>query len=169
MFSCPGALEGTTVCGSGLKRLRRRGNSLKSHPTDWWSLGTNSGPLVTRRVTYSLHHAESSVTLFIFVGLVWRFVILVLVGYTWQNILEDAFIISLGVPFTRQYSLEILLVIVFFKHAPSSLGQRSKLRCFVRGSPKLTRLFFKLILRGEQIQITLKAGHHWPTSEMPIN
>ena len=52
-------VSGTTVNGSGLKRLRRRGNGLKSHSTDWWSWGTNSGPLVTRRETYSLHHADS--------------------------------------------------------------------------------------------------------------
>ena len=115
--------------------------------------GTNLGPLVTRRETYSLHHADSSVTLFIFVGLVWRFVIVVLFGYTWQINLEDAFIISLGVPLTRRYSLEIVLIIVFFKHAPSSLGQRCKHRCFVRGSSGLTSFFlFKLILRGERIQ-----------------
>ena len=45
VFLCLGALEGTTGNGSGLKRLRRRGNGLKSHSTDWWSRGTNSGPL----------------------------------------------------------------------------------------------------------------------------
>ena len=42
---CPGTPEGSTGCGSGfkaqpavvlvLKRLRRRVNGLKSHPTDW--------------------------------------------------------------------------------------------------------------------------------------
>ena len=32
---CPGTPEGSTGSGSGLKRLRRRGNGLKSHPTDW--------------------------------------------------------------------------------------------------------------------------------------
>ena len=30
-----------------LKRLRRWGNSLKSHPTDWWSHRLNVGPLGT--------------------------------------------------------------------------------------------------------------------------
>ena len=47
VFLCPGTLEGTTVSGSGLKRLKRLGNGLESHPTDWWSQGTYSGPLVT--------------------------------------------------------------------------------------------------------------------------
>ena len=40
---CPGTPKGSTSSGSGfkaavvlvLKRLRRRGNGLKSHPTDW--------------------------------------------------------------------------------------------------------------------------------------
>ena len=33
---CPGTPEGSTGSGSGfLKRLRKRENSLKSHPTDW--------------------------------------------------------------------------------------------------------------------------------------
>ena len=32
---CPGTPEGSTGSGSVLKRLRRRGNGLKSHPTDW--------------------------------------------------------------------------------------------------------------------------------------
>ena len=32
---CPGTPEGSTGSGSGLKRLRRRDNGLKSHPTDW--------------------------------------------------------------------------------------------------------------------------------------
>ena len=31
----PGTPEGSTGSGSGLKRLRRRVNGLKSHPTDW--------------------------------------------------------------------------------------------------------------------------------------
>ena len=53
---CPGAPEGSTGRGSGLKRLRRRGHGLKSHPTDWWSPLSNSGTLGTRRVTYLLHH-----------------------------------------------------------------------------------------------------------------
>ena len=48
MVSCflwPGALEGSTDSGSGLKRLRRQGQSLKSHRTDLESRGSNSGPL----------------------------------------------------------------------------------------------------------------------------
>ena len=32
---CPGTPAGTTGSGLVLKRLRRRGNGLKSHPTDW--------------------------------------------------------------------------------------------------------------------------------------
>ena len=32
---CPGAPEGSTSSGSGFKRLRKRGNGLKAHPTDW--------------------------------------------------------------------------------------------------------------------------------------
>ena len=32
---CPGTPEGSTGSGSGFKHLRRRGNGLKSHPTDW--------------------------------------------------------------------------------------------------------------------------------------
>ena len=32
---CPGTPKGSTGSDSGLKRLRRRGNGLKSHPTDW--------------------------------------------------------------------------------------------------------------------------------------
>ena len=32
---CPGTPEGSTGSGSDLKRLRRRGNGLKSHLTDW--------------------------------------------------------------------------------------------------------------------------------------
>ena len=35
MVLCPGTPDGSTGSGSGLKRLRRRGNGLKSHPTDW--------------------------------------------------------------------------------------------------------------------------------------
>ena len=34
-FLCPGTPEGSTSCGSGLKRLRRRGHGLKSYPTGW--------------------------------------------------------------------------------------------------------------------------------------
>ena len=36
---CPGAPEGSTCSGSGLKHIRRRGHSLKSQPTDWESHG----------------------------------------------------------------------------------------------------------------------------------
>ena len=36
---CPGTPEGSTDKGSGLKRLRRRDNGLKSHPTDWEKQG----------------------------------------------------------------------------------------------------------------------------------
>ena len=32
---CPGTPEGSTGSGSSFKRLRRPGNGLKSHPTDW--------------------------------------------------------------------------------------------------------------------------------------
>ena len=32
---CPGTPEAPTGSGSGFKRLRRRGNGLKSHLTDW--------------------------------------------------------------------------------------------------------------------------------------
>ena len=32
---CPGTPEGSTGSSSGLKRLRRQGNGLKPHPTDW--------------------------------------------------------------------------------------------------------------------------------------
>ena len=32
---CPGAWEGSRAVGLVLKGLRRRGHSLKSHPTDW--------------------------------------------------------------------------------------------------------------------------------------
>ena len=36
VFLCPGTPEGSTGSGSKvLKRLRRRNNGLKSHPTDW--------------------------------------------------------------------------------------------------------------------------------------
>ena len=42
---CPGAPEVSTGSGSGLKHLRRWGHSLKSHPTDWETQGSNSGPL----------------------------------------------------------------------------------------------------------------------------
>ena len=51
---CPGTPDGSTDSGSGLKCLRRRGNGLKSHPTDWlqkrakyialWHSGFNVGP-----------------------------------------------------------------------------------------------------------------------------
>ena len=34
---CLGAPEDSTGSGFGLKRLRRRGHSLKSHPKDWES------------------------------------------------------------------------------------------------------------------------------------
>ena len=37
---------------------------------------------------------------------------------------------------------------------------------FVRGGPILITSFFSLVDEGgESIQITLKAGHHWPNSE----
>ena len=54
---CLGAPESSTGSGSGLKRLRGRGRGLKSHPTDRWSRGSNSGPLGIRRVTSPIQHA----------------------------------------------------------------------------------------------------------------
>ena len=42
---CPGTPEGSTGSGSGLKRLRRRGNGLKSHPTDWEKPGIEPATL----------------------------------------------------------------------------------------------------------------------------
>ena len=42
---CPLAPEGSTSSGSGLKRLRRRGHSLNSHRTDWWSRVSDLRPL----------------------------------------------------------------------------------------------------------------------------
>ena len=40
---------------------------------------------------------------------------------------------------------------------------------FVRGGPTLTTyLFFLKLMRGEMIQIPLKAGHHQPASETPF-
>ena len=41
MVLCPGTPEGST----GRKRLRRRGNSLKSHPTDWEKPGIEPATL----------------------------------------------------------------------------------------------------------------------------
>ena len=38
---------------------------------------------------------------------------------------------------------------------------------YVRGDP-LLKTFFFLAMRGGMIQITLKAGHHRPTSETPF-
>ena len=35
LFFCPGAPEGSAAVVLVLKRLRRRGHGLKSHPTDW--------------------------------------------------------------------------------------------------------------------------------------
>ena len=39
------ASEASTDSGSGLKRPRDGGHSLKFHPTDWWSRGSNLGLL----------------------------------------------------------------------------------------------------------------------------
>ena len=49
---CPGAPEGSTGSGSGLKHLRRRSHGLNAHPTDSCTRGSNSRPLSTRRLTY---------------------------------------------------------------------------------------------------------------------
>ena len=59
-FLCPGAPVHSTGSGPGLKHLRGPGGiSLKSHLTDWWSLGSNSPPLGTKEVTYLPHHTGS--------------------------------------------------------------------------------------------------------------
>ena len=39
VFLCAGAPEGSLAVVLVLKHLRRRGHSLKSHPTDWEKLG----------------------------------------------------------------------------------------------------------------------------------
>ena len=39
---CLGAHECSTGSGYGLKRFRRRGHRLKSHPKDWWRQGSKS-------------------------------------------------------------------------------------------------------------------------------
>ena len=67
---CPGAPEGPTDSGSGLKGLRGRGHGLKSHPTDGESRESNSGLLGTRRVTYPLHLGGSLFLLFLLLTLV---------------------------------------------------------------------------------------------------
>ena len=53
---CPGAPEGTTSSGSGLKCLRR--DHSYSHPKDWESQGSNSGPLGTWQMVYPLHRGN---------------------------------------------------------------------------------------------------------------
>ena len=60
-----------------LKYLRRWGHSLKTHPTDWESRGSNLGPLGTRRVTYPLplHHCGS-----LFVTVPWKPVVFMFCG-----------------------------------------------------------------------------------------
>ena len=40
------------------KTLKRGGNRLKSHVKDLKTLGSNSGPLGTRRIVYLLYYAE---------------------------------------------------------------------------------------------------------------
>ena len=54
---CPVAPEGSTGSGSGLKRFRRRGHSLKSG--SFGSQGLNLGPLGLSQMVYPLHHGSS--------------------------------------------------------------------------------------------------------------
>ena len=51
-----------------LKRLRRRGNGLKSHPTDWDNQESNLRPLVYKTWVYPLHHGGFSVTMSVVCG-----------------------------------------------------------------------------------------------------
>ena len=39
----------------------RCSHGLESHPKDWRSWGSNSGPLGTKRVVYLLHQSDSSI------------------------------------------------------------------------------------------------------------
>ena len=59
MIRYPGAPEGSTGSGSGLKCLRKWGHGFKSHLIDWWSWGLNFGPLGTSPMTNLLHRAGS--------------------------------------------------------------------------------------------------------------
>ena len=52
-----------------LKRLRRRGNGLKSHPTDWEKLGIEPATPGLQDIGLSLHHGGFS-HIFIFVEVV---------------------------------------------------------------------------------------------------
>ena len=65
------APEGSTGRGSGSKTSQKTGPQLKDSSEDWESLGTSSGPLGTRGVTYLLHHGSS---LFVAIGWVYVFV-----------------------------------------------------------------------------------------------
>ena len=42
------------------KVIWRRGHSLKSHPTDWWSQEWTCHPWFTKQAVYPLHHKSSS-------------------------------------------------------------------------------------------------------------
>ena len=55
VFFMSGAPKGSTGSGSGFKTSLRRGHSLKSHPTDWWS------PVMTKQLlTGSYQHKQIS-------------------------------------------------------------------------------------------------------------
>ena len=62
MVLCPGTPEGSTGSCSGLKRLRRQGNSLKSHPTDWEKPGIEPATPGLQDIGLSLHHGGLDLT-----------------------------------------------------------------------------------------------------------
>ena len=63
------------------KTSQKMGAFKKSHLTDWWSPGSNSGPLGTRRVTYPLHHTRSIKTKMLKIDILLALKALMLVGW----------------------------------------------------------------------------------------